>query len=77
MSVVDARFAGGPIVVDHVDTDGVKPALIELHMPGLVLDLFPHEATQLADALTAAVQEQARYLRRPTEVDDRLRGLDE
>ena len=77
MSVVDARFAGGPLVIDHVPPVDGRPALIEVHMPGNVLELFPHEAAQLAEALSEAVKEQARHLRRPAEVDDHLRQLDD
>lgn len=77
MTAVDARFAGGPIVVIDAPPVDVRPALIEVHMPGNVLELFPHEALQLAEALTAAVKEQARHLKRPAEVDDHLRQLDD
>lgn len=77
VSVVDARFAGGPIVVQPARVDWTDSNLVEVNLPGLTVALFPHEAQDLADALTLAIREQARHLRRPPEVDDRLRELDD
>ena len=54
--VVDARFAGGPFVVD-TSTSGYPDGshrVVVLGVPGLGdIDLFPHEAIDLARALLA------------------------
>lgn len=77
VSIVDARFAGGPILVQPAQLDWTDTTLVSVEGPGFSLGLFPHEAQALADALSAAVREEARHLRRPPEVDDRLRELDD
>ncbi len=57
--VVDARFAGGPFVVDTSTSgypDGAHRVVV-LGVPGLGdIDLFPHEAIDLARALLARVR---------------------
>lgn len=53
-SVVDARFAGGPI---FVDVDGLphdpEQPIVRVRIPGLDLALFRHEAADLGIALLA------------------------
>jgi len=54
-AVLDARFAGGAIVVD-VDTLPHAPEqpIVRVQLPGLELALFDHEAADLAAALALA-----------------------
>ncbi|QYF98107.1 hypothetical protein [Microbacterium sp. PAMC21962] len=81
MSIVNARFAGGPITIDqgHATYDAATK-LVTIDAPGWETALFPHEARALAAALVdAAVKAEkltARIRRRP-EVDDHLRELDD
>lgn len=80
MTAVDARFAGGTIVVDVDPPFEGRPALVEVNLPGLTVGLFPHEARALAAALTTVaddVEKRADRLRRRPEVDDHLRELDD
>lgn len=50
---VDARFAGGSIVVSG--SEFLDQPVVRLEIPGLSpVPLFPHEATALARALTTA-----------------------
>lgn len=51
MITVDARFAGGPIVIAPLPSDGIRPDLVEVSLPGLTVALFRHEARALAHAL--------------------------
>lgn len=51
MITVDARFAGGHIVVAPLPGDDVRPDLVEVSLPGLTVALFRHEARALAHAL--------------------------
>lgn len=51
---VDARFAGGAILVEQdAGYLGDGRSIITLALPGLVVPLFPHEARALAAALTS------------------------
>lgn len=81
MTAVDARFAGGPILVTGDAHTSYDPdvTLVQIDAPGWVTALFPHEARALAAALTAAANaaERAPRLKRHPDVDDHLRGLDE
>lgn len=81
MTVVDARFAGGPIIIDHGHaTYDIATKLVTLAAPGFDTALFPQEARALATALleaaTEAEKREAR-LRRHHDVDDHLRELDD
>lgn len=52
-ALVDARFAGGSILVSPKQTDDI--VLVQVDLPGLItVDLFPEEAKALAAALTRA-----------------------
>jgi len=57
MTAVDARFAGGAIVVDVDPPFEGRPALVEVNLPGLTVGLFPREARALAAALLEAAKE--------------------
>ena len=64
MSVaVDARFAGGPILVDTGDVAGSP--VVTVHMPGDAAAMFPDEARRLAVALI----EQAARTETSPEID--------
>ena len=81
MTAVDARFAGGPILIDqgHATYDAATK-LVTVMAPGFDTALFPHEARALATALLEAATEaeaSAARLKRPHEVDDHLRELDD
>lgn len=70
MSAVDARFAGGTILV-QVDEEytGDERVTVRIDMPGLTLHLFRHEARDLANALREAAAEAGDILnKRPVEV---------
>lgn len=57
--VVSARFAGGPFVVDTTTwgQEGSSHRVVLLGVPGLGdIDLFPHEAIDLARALLSRVR---------------------
>lgn len=79
MTAVDARFAGGPIIVDTDAGHDTRPPLVEVNLPGLTVGLFPHEARALADALRSAADDTESHhtIRRPRDTDDQLRALDE
>ena len=80
MTVVDARFAGGTIVVETIEADEYRPALVEINLPGLTVAFFAHESRALATALLEAATEAetpTARLKRPHEVDDHLRELDD
>lgn len=69
--IVDARFAGGAIVITRLDD--YRGTLTRLDAPGYSLDLFPAEAAALAAALTAAEPQDADALPEAVErydVDD-------
>ncbi|MCI2959126.1 hypothetical protein MN032_15655 [Agromyces atrinae] len=77
--VVDARFAGGTIIVDQGHVDGEADLkLVSVDAVGYAFPMFPTEARALAEALIAAADEaeQTRTLRRRPETDDRLQALD-
>lgn len=81
MTTVDARFAGGPILVDegHATYDAATK-LVTIDAPGWDTALFPHEARALAAALLDAAgsaERRTTRLHRRNEVDDRLRELDD
>jgi len=81
VTAVDARFAGGPILVDqgHATYD-VATKLVTIDAPGWDTALFPHEARALAAALTEAARKAEKLtarLRRRPDVDDHLRELDD
>lgn len=80
-TVIDARFAGGSIIVGHGHaTHDPATRLVTIDAPGWEAALFAHESRALASALIAAADEadrQARHLRRPAAVDDHLRQLDD
>lgn len=79
-AVIEARFAGGAITVETTEADEYRPALIEVNLPGLTVALFAHEARALAAALLEAATEAetpTARLKRPHEVDDHLRELDD
>ncbi|WP_394279834.1 hypothetical protein [Microbacterium sp.] len=61
MTAVDARFAGGSIIIDqgHATYDPTTK-LVTINAPDWDAALFPHEARQLAAALTAAAAEAER-----------------
>ncbi len=80
MTAVDARFAGGEILVDEESSvlDGTR--MVTIDAPGWDVVLFPHEARALAAALidaAAKAESRAERLRRRPDVDDRLRELDD
>lgn len=50
-SVVDARFAGGPIIVNAARAEDVRPALVNVDLPGLSVAMCADEARRLAVAL--------------------------
>ena len=57
--VVPARFAGGPFVADTTTNGaaGTSHRVVNLEVPGLGdIDLFPHEAVDLARALLSRVR---------------------
>lgn len=80
MTAVDARFAGGPIIVDQRQASyDVATELVTVSAPGWDTSLFPHEARALAAALTAAADEAERRgtrLKRRRDVNDDLAALD-
>lgn len=81
MTTVDARFAGGDIIVDlgHATYDP-ETKLVVIDGPGWEAALFSHESRAFAAALIAAADEaekQTVRLRRPHEVDDQLREIDD
>lgn len=55
MTVVETRFAGGPIVVETLEASETHPAIVEVNLPGLTVAVFPHEAIALALALAEHV----------------------
>lgn len=79
MSVVEARFAGGPI---EVTTEPLSHApdvqAVRVDFPGCRVDLFAQEAEQLARALTEAVADitAPRVLRRHHDRAERLMEID-
>lgn len=81
MSVVDARFAGGAIMVVPTTLAFTDTAVVSVNVPGTgEIPMFPHEARALAKALQDAVdaaESSTRELRRDPRVDDHLRGLDD
>lgn len=80
MTVVDARFAGGPIRVDRGHTSyDVATELVIVSAPGFDIALFPHEARAFAQALLDAATDAEKRtvrLRRPRAVDEHLQVLD-
>ncbi len=79
MTAVEARFAGGPIVVEHVDLHGRQGVTVS--MPGDSAGMFPNEARELAAALMAAADDAERdgrraQLRRRPDVDHHLMSRD-
>jgi hypothetical protein len=76
--VVDARFAGGPILVDQ--DEYLDQNVVKFGIPGANdVPLFPHEARALAEALSRhadAIDAPRGTLRRPIGTDDALRELD-
>lgn len=80
MTAVDARFAGGTLIVDQA-VDVLDPArrLVTLDIPGCnQFGLFPDEARAVAAALVVAAAEadRLRTVRRRAGVDEGLRGID-
>ncbi|TQK19111.1 hypothetical protein FBY40_1602 [Microbacterium sp. SLBN-154] len=79
MAVLEARFAGGPIVVEQADVCGV--AGVTVTMSGPSAGMLPGEARALAAALTAAAHQadaagtRAGLKRRP-DVDELLMSRD-
>ncbi len=74
MSVIDARFAGGPILIEQ-DTL-LECDVVKLDLPGgVAVPLLPHEARALAAALTAAAAraESTRKVRRGAAADEYFR----
>ncbi|GEB94396.1 hypothetical protein [Microbacterium lacticum] len=81
MTVVDARFAGGPILIDqgHATYDAATK-LVTVMAPGFDIALFPHEARAFAQALLDAATDAEKRtvrLRRPRAVDEHLQVLDD
>ncbi|MDI2098001.1 hypothetical protein [Ruicaihuangia caeni] len=79
-TTVDARFAGGPIFVDTGElSHAPEQTIVSVDVPGYAFQMFPHEARALADALRAAADhaDAPKVLRRPQQIDDELRALDE
>ncbi|WP_156377073.1 hypothetical protein [Microbacterium sp. Root53] len=70
MTAVDARFAGGTILV-QVDEEytGDHRVMVRVDMPGHTLHLFRHEARDLANALREAAAEAGDILNRRPEAD--------
>jgi hypothetical protein len=59
--VVDARFAGGAIIVEpDAEYLGDGSSVVTLALPGLTVALFPHEARALAAALSSTAKEATR-----------------
>ncbi len=81
MTVVESRFSGGPIIIDHtVDWLDSTRRLVTIDAPGFGTGLFPHEARELAQALQDAAAEAEKRtvrLRRPRAVDEHLQVLDD
>lgn len=79
MTAVDARFAGGTILLEVDDEyTGDGRSMVRVELPGHTLHLFPHEARGLANALREAVVDANNPPpRRHPDVDDRLRALDD
>lgn len=80
MSVVEARFAGG-----HIEVEATTAAwddtttVVNVTGPGYTLDMFPHEARDLAKALQEAAdaaETTTRELRRPATVDQHLQEVE-
>lgn len=80
MTIVEARFAGGPIVIDEaVDTLDQTRRLVKIDAPGFDTALFPHEARALAKALqdaAASAETRTTRLRRSRDIDDELREVE-
>ena len=78
-AVVDARFAGGHLEVTTEQPDWIEHQLVAVDGPGFHLQLFAHEARALASSLIAAARDadHPKRVRRPHDVDDHLRGLDD
>ncbi len=55
-TLIDARFAGGPIQVDTERSVFDDRQLVRVALPGCSVNLFPHEARALAAALTHAAE---------------------
>lgn len=51
MTVIDARFAGGPLIVAAAPAEGVRPALVNVDLPGFSVAMFADEARRFAVAL--------------------------
>lgn len=76
MTAVDARFAGGPIIVDQRQASyDVATELVTVSAPGWDTSLFPHEARALAAAADEAERRGTR-LKRRRDVNDDLAALD-
>lgn len=54
MTAVDARFAGGPVLVDTAELGCTGEPVVGLEAPGYYVDFFAHEARALAAALISA-----------------------
>ncbi|MBD3942806.1 hypothetical protein IF188_13985 [Microbacterium sp. NEAU-LLC] len=52
MTAVDARFAGGSILVEPVASVLDGRTMVRIQAPGYEVVLFPHEADRLAEALS-------------------------
>ena len=51
---VDVRHAGGTVTVDAEHVDWLDTTFITINTPGGKLQLMPHEAKELAEALLSA-----------------------
>lgn len=69
--VVDARFAGGPLLVEE-DRSPWDPSteLVVVSGPGFVVQLFPHEARALAEALSAVLGSEEEAVVSPAGLKD-------
>ncbi|WP_454115479.1 hypothetical protein [Microbacterium lacticum] len=79
-AVIDARFAGGPLIVatEPLIYDDGRVA-VTVDGPGFRLALFAHEARDLSAALALAADTADRpaTIRRHSDVDERLQELNE
>lgn len=78
MTIVEARYAGGELTVDHRAMYDADQGVVVVDYPGGDVLLLPAEARALAVALRGAAEaaEKTRVVRRPADVDDHLREVD-